>query len=116
MGNEKSAAPAAPSEHSGQLPPELSDMHCTSGHSQPLKLSLTVSGFTDTKGVITTTMFDVPGYRITKVYGTIYGITVRSRNWAASLGMVIKSIRGGELRWFTNMVCNLHFQDNPSRL
>lgn len=51
-------------------------------------------------------MFDVPGYRVTKVFGTVYGITVRSRNWAAGLGMVLKSISGGELRWFTNMVCS----------
>ena len=36
--------------------------------------------------------------------GTVYGITVRSRNWAAGLGMVLKSVVGGELRWFTNMV------------
>lgn len=49
-------------------------------------------------------MFDVPGYRVIKVLGAVYGITVRSRNWAAGLGMVLKSIAGGELRWFTNMV------------
>ena len=36
--------------------------------------------------------------------GTVYGITVRSRNWAAGLGMVLKSVVGGELRWFTNLV------------
>ena len=62
-------------------------------------------GFTETNGVITTTMFDVPGYRVVRVLGTVYGLTVRSRNWAAGLGMVLKSIAGGELRWFTNMVC-----------
>ncbi|EAU37823.1 conserved hypothetical protein [Aspergillus terreus NIH2624] len=86
MSHEKSASRSG---SSSQLPPELSDVQC----------------FTDTKGVITTTMFDVPGYRVTKVFGTVYGITVRSRNWAAGLGMVLKSIAGGELRWFTNMVC-----------
>lgn len=72
----------------GQVPPELSDLHC----------------FTETNGVITTTMFDVPGYRVVKVLGAVYGLTVRSRNWAASLGMVLKSVAGGELRWFTNLV------------
>ena len=50
-------------------------------------------------------MFDVPGYRVVRVLGAVYGLTVRSRNWAASLGMVLKSMAGGELRWFTNMVC-----------
>ncbi|KAI2776172.1 DUF74-domain-containing protein [Daldinia loculata] len=70
------------------VPPQLSDLHC----------------FTETEGVITTTMFDVPGYRVVKVLGAVYGLTVRSRNWAASMGMVIKSIAGGELRWFTSML------------
>lgn len=51
-------------------------------------------------------MFDVPGYRVVRVLGTVYGLTVRSRNWAASLGMVLKSVAGGELRWFTDMVSN----------
>lgn len=70
------------------IPPELSDLHC----------------YTETDGVITTTMFDLPGYRVVRVLGTVYGLTVRSRNIAASLGMVMKSMAGGELRWFTNMV------------
>lgn len=70
------------------IPPHVQDLHC----------------FTETNGVITTTMFDVPGYRVVKVLGAVYGLTVRSRNWAAGLGMVVKSIAGGELQWFTTMV------------
>ncbi|KAK6953943.1 hypothetical protein Daesc_003905 [Daldinia eschscholtzii] len=70
------------------VPPQLSDLHC----------------FTETEGVITTTMFDVPGYRVVRVLGAVYGLTVRSRNWAASMGMVLKSIAGGELQWFTSML------------
>ncbi|CAI4216099.1 unnamed protein product [Parascedosporium putredinis] len=79
-----------PSVHVGpaDIPPSLSDLHC----------------FTETDGVITTTMFDITGYRIVKVLGAVYGLTVRSRNWAASLGMVLKSVAGGELRWFTTML------------
>lgn len=73
---------------SANLPASQMDLHC----------------FTETNGVITTTMFDVPGYRVVKVLGAVYGLTVRSRNWAAGLTMVIKSIAGGELQWFTNMV------------
>ncbi|KAJ8104516.1 hypothetical protein ONZ43_g7811 [Nemania bipapillata] len=46
------------------IPPELSDLHC----------------YTETEGVITTTMFDLPGYRVVRVLGTVYGLTVRSRN------------------------------------
>ncbi|KAK0731062.1 hypothetical protein B0H67DRAFT_563684 [Lasiosphaeris hirsuta] len=70
------------------IPIPLQDLHC----------------FTETNGVITTTMFDIPGYRVVKVLGAVYGLTVRSRNWAAALTMVIKSVAGGELRWFTNML------------
>ena len=49
-------------------------------------------------------MMDLPGYRITKVLGAVYGVTVRSRNIAAGITMVIKSMAGGELRWFTSML------------
>jgi uncharacterized protein YbjQ (UPF0145 family) len=49
-------------------------------------------------------MFDITGYRVIKVLGAVYGLTVRSRNWAAGFGMVLKSIAGGELRWFTTML------------
>ncbi|OAA67128.1 putative protein family UPF0145 [Niveomyces insectorum RCEF 264] len=70
------------------VPPELSDLHC----------------FTETNGVITTTMIDIPGYRVVRVLGAVYGLTVRSRNWAAGLGMVLKSMSGGELRWFTHLL------------
>ncbi|KAL7921010.1 putative heavy-metal-binding domain-containing protein [Trichoderma austrokoningii] len=70
------------------IPPHLTDLHC----------------FTETEGVVTTTMMDLPGYRIEQVLGTVYGITVRSRNIGASLGMAFKSMAGGELRWFTSML------------
>lgn len=32
-------------------------------------------------------MFDIPGYRVVKVLGAVYGLTVRSRNLAAGLTM-----------------------------
>ncbi|KAG5290490.1 DUF74 domain-containing protein [Histoplasma capsulatum var. duboisii H88] len=60
--------------------------------------------FSDTDGVITTTMNDLPGYRVTRVLGAVYGLTVQSRNLAAGLGMVLKSIGGGELGMFTTML------------
>ena len=95
----------------GEMPPELSDLHC----------------FTETNGIITTTMIDIPGYRVVRVLGAVYGLTVRSRNWAAGLGMVLKSMAGGELRWFTHLVrpsplhcpplhCPLPFTDHHIQL
>ncbi|KAF2665224.1 yjfJ-like protein [Microthyrium microscopicum] len=60
--------------------------------------------FTDTHGVITTTMNDLPGYRIIKVLGTVYGLCVRSRNIGANLASGFKSLAGGELGYLTNML------------
>ncbi|KAK1770021.1 putative heavy-metal-binding-domain-containing protein [Phialemonium atrogriseum] len=81
------------------IPPHIQDLHC----------------FTETNGVITTTMFDIPGYRVVKVLGAVYGLTVRSRNWAAGLGMALKSIAGGELQWFTSLLYSAR-NDAISRL
>lgn len=88
-----SNAPGMPAS----IPESVSDLHC----------------FTETGGVITTTMFDVPGYRVVKVLGAVYGLTVRTRNWAAGLGMVAKSIVGGELSWFTTMVSFIQLHSKP---
>ncbi|KYK56922.1 UPF0145 domain-containing protein [Drechmeria coniospora] len=85
---EKGKEKSPPYEEVAPVLPELSDQLC----------------FTETDGVITTTMMDLPGYRVVKVLGTVFGISVRSRNIAASLGMVLKSFAGGELGWFTNML------------
>ncbi|KAF4200328.1 hypothetical protein CNMCM8927_003506 [Aspergillus lentulus] len=68
-----------------QLPLELSNVQYTCILHHPAvavtlpqsRTWLMTEGFTDTKGVITTTMFDVPGYRISKVFSTVNGITVR---------------------------------------
>ncbi|KAH8126520.1 hypothetical protein FP744_10002906 [Trichoderma asperellum] len=81
------------------IPSHLTDLHC----------------FTETEGVVTTTMNDLPGYRIEQVLGTVYGITVRSRNIGASLGMVFKSMAGGELQWFTSMLYSCR-NDSISRV
>jgi uncharacterized protein YbjQ (UPF0145 family) len=60
--------------------------------------------FTDTHGVITSTMNDLPGYRIVKVLGTVYGLTVRSRNWGVDIGAVLRSVVGGEIGLFTRLM------------
>ncbi|KAK0632281.1 hypothetical protein B0T14DRAFT_28271 [Immersiella caudata] len=88
MSTDNRTLKGASAQQQADVPLHLQDLHC----------------FTETNGVITTTMFDVPGYRVVRVLGAVYGITVRSRNWGASLAMVIKSVAGGELKWFTNML------------
>ena len=60
--------------------------------------------FTDTHGIITATTNDIPGYRIVRVLGTVYGLTVRSRNWGVDIGVALRSAVGGEMRSFTKMM------------
>ena len=60
--------------------------------------------YTDTHGIITTTTNDIPGYKVTRMLGTIYGLTVQSRNWGADIGGLLKSSVGGELQVFTKMM------------
>lgn len=62
------------------------------------------STFIDTHGVLTSTMNDVPGHRIVQVLGTIYGLTVRSRNLGANIGALLKSIVGGEIGLTTRLM------------
>jgi uncharacterized protein YbjQ (UPF0145 family) len=70
----------------------------------PQDLHEVPSCFTDTHGVLTSTMNDLPGYRIVRVLGTIYGLTVRARNWGADLGALVRSAVGGEIKIFTNVM------------
>ncbi|KAF2476178.1 UPF0145 domain protein [Lindgomyces ingoldianus] len=60
--------------------------------------------FTDTSGIITTTMIDLPGFRVVRVLGTVYGLSVRSRNIGAAVTSVLKSTVGGELKYLTNLL------------
>jgi uncharacterized protein YbjQ (UPF0145 family) len=46
-------------------------------------------------------MNDVPGYRVTKVLGECFGLTVRSRNAFSQFGAGLKSLAGGELKGMT---------------
>jgi uncharacterized protein YbjQ (UPF0145 family) len=48
-------------------------------------------------------MNKIPGYRVLSVLGAIYALTVRSRNWSADIGGILKSIVGGEIKYFSNM-------------
>ncbi|ELR04611.1 hypothetical protein GMDG_06893 [Pseudogymnoascus destructans 20631-21] len=62
------------------------------------------SSHVDTHGLIVSTMNDIPGYRVTSVLGTVYGLTVQSRNWGADIGAILRSIVGGEIKMFTRAI------------
>ncbi|HEX3946228.1 MAG TPA: YbjQ family protein [Acidimicrobiales bacterium] len=51
--------------------------------------------------MLISTMNDVPGYRVTKVLGECFGLTVRSRNAFSQFGAGLKSLAGGELKGMT---------------
>ncbi|MGH9047118.1 MAG: YbjQ family protein [Acidimicrobiales bacterium] len=47
--------------------------------------------------MLISTMNDIPGYRVTRVIGECFGLTVRSRNAFSQIGAGLKSLIGGEL-------------------
>ena len=52
---------------------------------------------------LTTTAFDLPGYRITKSFGVVRGIMVRSRSVVGNFGASIQSIFGGNISIYTSL-------------
>lgn len=58
----------------------------------------------DWKKMIIVTTNDIPGARITQVFGQVFGLTVRSRNIGSSFGSIVKSVRGGELKGVTQLL------------
>jgi uncharacterized protein YbjQ (UPF0145 family) len=55
-------------------------------------------------GMLVSTMNDLPGFRVDKVIGEVFGLTVRARNVGSSIGSAVKSLRGGELKGQTKML------------
>ena len=52
---------------------------------------------------LTTTAFDLPGYRITKSFGVVRGIIVRSRSIVGNIGASFQSIFGGNITLYTDL-------------
>jgi uncharacterized protein YbjQ (UPF0145 family) len=52
---------------------------------------------------LTTTTFDLPGYRVTKSFGVVRGIIVRSRSVIGNLGASIQSIFGGNISLYSSL-------------
>jgi uncharacterized protein YbjQ (UPF0145 family) len=51
----------------------------------------------------TTTAFEVAGYRVTKTFGVVRGIVVRSRSVVGNFGANIQSFFGGNITIYTEM-------------
>lgn len=52
---------------------------------------------------LTTTAFELPGYRIVRSFGVVRGIVVRSRSIIGTLGASIQSLFGGNISLYTSL-------------
>jgi uncharacterized protein YbjQ (UPF0145 family) len=52
---------------------------------------------------LTTTAFELPGYRISKSFGVVRGIIVRSRSVVGNIGAGIQAIFGGNITLYTEL-------------
>ena len=50
------------------------------------------------------TMNEIPGYRITKVHGDVFGLVVRARNYFSNLGASLRTVAGGEVSGYTKLL------------
>ena len=59
---------------------------------------------------LTTTTFELPGYRVVKSVGIVRGIVVRSRSVIGNIGAGIQSLFGGNITLYTSL-CERARQD-----
>jgi uncharacterized protein YbjQ (UPF0145 family) len=52
---------------------------------------------------LTTTTFELPGYRVTQSHGVVRGIVVRSRSIIGNIGAGIQSLFGGNITLYTEL-------------
>jgi uncharacterized protein YbjQ (UPF0145 family) len=52
---------------------------------------------------LTTTTFELPGYRVVKSFGVVRGIIVRSRSIVGNIGAGIQAIFGGNISLYTEL-------------
>ena len=52
---------------------------------------------------LTTTTFELPGYRVAKSFGVVRGIIVRSRSIVGNIGASFQSIFGGNISIYTSL-------------
>jgi uncharacterized protein YbjQ (UPF0145 family) len=52
---------------------------------------------------LTTTAFDLPGYRIVKSHGVVRGIVVRSRSILGNIGASFQTLFGGNISIYTEL-------------
>src|SRR2546422_997740 len=52
---------------------------------------------------LTTTTFELPGFQVTKSFGVVRGIIVRSRSIVGNIGAGLQSLFGGNISLYTSL-------------
>ena len=52
---------------------------------------------------MTTTTFDIPGYRVVASFGVVRGVVVRSRSVFGTIGATVQTLVGGNISLFTEL-------------
>ncbi len=52
---------------------------------------------------MTTTTFEIAGYRVVQSLGVVRGVVVRSRSMFGTIGAALQTIRGGNISMFTSL-------------
>jgi uncharacterized protein YbjQ (UPF0145 family) len=60
--------------------------------------------------ILLSTMNDLPGYRVVRVFGEVFGLTVRSRNMFSNIGAGFKAMAGGELRGLSKLLSDSRYE------
>jgi uncharacterized protein YbjQ (UPF0145 family) len=51
-------------------------------------------------------MNDLPGFQVVRVFGEVFGLTVRSRNMFSTMGAGFKAMAGGELKGLSKLLAD----------
>ncbi len=54
--------------------------------------------------ILVSTMNDVPGHRVVRVFGEVAGLTVRSRGLGSNIAAGFRSLGGGEITEYTQLL------------
>jgi uncharacterized protein YbjQ (UPF0145 family) len=60
--------------------------------------------------ILLSTMNDLPGYKVVRVFGEVFGLTVRSRNMFSNMGSGFKAMAGGELVGLTKLLSSSRYE------
>jgi uncharacterized protein YbjQ (UPF0145 family) len=64
---------------------------------------------------MTTTAFEIPGFRVSRSLGLVRGIVVRSRSVLGSIGASLQTLVGGDITLYTDM-CETTREDAFERM